>query len=162
MDHDVYNTYLSISKGDKQYRSDEYLKSLIYHNKLDIIKLLLNLDPDIFDNHKYIKIAINYGHVDIVRLLMNEDIAKDNNILFDTIRLNKIEILKVLIEYGANINNGLMIAINLRNFDIIKVLVNSGAVFTSRELYERAYNTLTFYRIAELLEYITQIPIINQ
>jgi hypothetical protein len=124
----------------------------------------------IFDNVKLIKSAIKSGAVvndidlsftdflhkrklEIIRVLLENGINVNNFNFYDAIKAGDLSIVKLLVDFGANIfiynNLAIALASALGHLEIVKYLIGQGAPITSEAKYNAAasnrWNVVKFF-----------------
>ena len=107
------------------------VKLSITKGNFDIVKYLFENGVD-FSNGCYLVLAVVYLRIEIVQFLLDNgaDVHwNDDEVFRRAARMGDLEIVKLLIEYGAYVNNNsaLMNAVERKNLSIIRFLIENGA-----------------------------------
>ena len=82
------------------------LEVAVRRNNIKLVKLLLEKGANISCN---LALAISKGHTEIINLLLEEEAKEDNgildNALMSAVEQHNIEMVKLLLEKGANVNS---------------------------------------------------------
>ena len=107
--------------------------------KISLLKECLDFGIDINYNGQQLLMSAIFSHnIEIVKFLLSKNIHTNNLILNKA--CNNLEIMKLLIEYGADISNMhdelLLSAIKFNNFYVVEYLLNNGASCSEKNIVE--------------------------
>ena len=128
----IVQYFFEISNQNDENDLEKYIIKAIENNNIEIVKFLLIYHnkfedfvfKDFISSATYIR---NTEIIDLI-LLYCSDISILNTALIRASILNYIEIVKLMIQYGANdFNSGLINASYFENIRIVKIMLDNGA-----------------------------------
>jgi ankyrin repeat protein len=121
-----------LEQGAKPEKS--MISSMIDHNNLDGIKMLVEYGIDLRDKDLPWK-AIQIRRMEIVKYFIISGIEITTRCIEWAIRLNDADVFKLMVEYGADIHyrndEALLIALHFHRYEIVKILLENGAQIRS-------------------------------
>lgn len=125
------------------YLNNQDIEYLINYGTIEMFNLLVDLQKDI-DLNKYLACAIAYNKLDIVKLSINLGANPNNEVLLYALiyNINNCEILKLLFDAGFQIdtndsryNQHIIDAIMQENFYFTKLLIDLSTKYISFDIF---------------------------
>ncbi len=116
-------------KDTKVY--DSLLSLAVYYNRLPIVKFFTKRDFSEGIFQKSLMTAFSGGHLDIIKYLIKEkNLHYDNyDVLYDAVRHRQVDIIKYLVENGANPNIlnifNFLLEYRSGNLELLKTLIDN-------------------------------------
>jgi hypothetical protein len=129
-------------KNYKKFINQKFLEDIVDQNNIELTKKNLYWGADIHvDKDQAFLYACMYDDINLVKFLLENGKFKFNSIkdqfgnpiLISLIKLNYINLIKLLLDYGVDVNieynnkTPIVLAVDYNNYDIIKLLIKYGA-----------------------------------
>jgi ankyrin repeat protein len=141
--------------SDKKTTINTVIMHACRHNKMDIVKFLIDEGADNF-NDAIVECVDNKELSDIIL----HNVTNNNNLFRYACRNNDIKLINVCLEKEVDVNIGLLSAVNYGNIDTIRYLISKGANRFNKILWTicRSYkNKINIENIIYILNYVDNI-----